>query len=320
MNYAYNGLGQQARRYNETSIRHALYDEAGSWLGEYDNAGAALQQVVWMDDLPVGVIQGSGTTQKLYYIESDHLGTPRIVVDPTRNKAVWTWNIKSEVFGNTPPNEDPDLDGTRFVFDMRFPGQRFDSASGLVYNYFRDYDPTTGRYIQSDPVGLLGGLSTYAYVVGNPLGMIDPLGLRGLTQCEFNFLADYYPTEVLSRIDVTTGASNKPNIGAVIWNGTPNSHVNAQTYRYDIYVVKDVPNGIDPSSSASYGVGLLGHEIAHSMQFRQFGVAGFYGKYLADWATNGQGYPGIPFEKAAFRMENRIQNDLHKNGLGCNCK
>lgn len=178
MNYAYNGLGQQARRYNDTSIRHALYAEDGSWLGEYDNAGAALQQVVWMDDLPVGVIQGSGAAQKLYYIEPDHLGTPRIVVDPTRNRAVWTWNIKSEVFGNTPPNEDPDMDGTKFVFDMRFPGQRFDGASGLVYNYFRDYDPVAGRYIQSDPIGLAGGISTYAYVVGNPVSRTDALGLQ----------------------------------------------------------------------------------------------------------------------------------------------
>ncbi|BAV99365.1 YD repeat-containing protein [Lysobacter enzymogenes] len=177
MNYAYNGLGQQARRYNETSIRHALYDEAGSWLGEYDNAGTALQQVVWMDDLPVGVIQGSGTTQKLYYIEPDHLGTPRIVVDPRRNKAVWTWNIKSEAFGNTPPNEDPDLDGAKFVFDMRFPGQRFEAVSGLIYNYYRDYDPTTGRYLQSDPIGQLGGIDTYGYAGGSPLSFSDPSGL-----------------------------------------------------------------------------------------------------------------------------------------------
>ncbi|MEI2430071.1 RHS repeat-associated core domain-containing protein [Lysobacter yananisis] len=178
MNYAYNGLGQQVRRYNDTSIRHSLYAEDGSWLGEYDNAGAALQQVVWMDELPVGVIQGSGTAQKLYYVEPDHLGTPRIVVDPVRNKAVWTWNIKSEVFANTPPNEDPDLDGTKFVFDMRFPGQRFEAVSGLIYNYFRDYDPATGRYIQSDPTGLDGGISTYGYSSSTPTNAIDPDGLR----------------------------------------------------------------------------------------------------------------------------------------------
>ncbi|ALN57215.1 Rhs family protein [Lysobacter enzymogenes] len=226
MSYAYNGLGQQVRRYNDTSIRHSLYAEDGSWLGEYDNAGAALQQVVWMDELPVGVIQGSGTAQKLYYIEPDHLGTPRIVVDPVRNKAVWTWNVKGEAFGNTMPNEDPDLDGTKFVFDMRFPGQRFDSASGLAYNYFRDYDPTTGRYIQSDPVGLLGGIGTYAYVGGNPVIAIDPLGLYNwykgaaavLNAANAGRLAASGAIKLgFGGAATSTGAAAPPGVGVMAW-------------------------------------------------------------------------------------------------------
>ncbi|MBN7138627.1 hypothetical protein A7A76_05815 [Lysobacter enzymogenes] len=324
MSYAYNGLGQQARRYNDTSIRHALYAEDGSWLGEYDNSGTALQQVVWMDDLPVGVIQGSGTTQKLYYIEPDHLGTPRIVVDPNRNKAVWTWSIKSEVFGNTPPNEDPDLDGTKFVFDMRFPGQRFDNVSGLIYNYFRDYDSSTGRYIESDPIGLRGGLSTYAYVGGNPVSSVDPSGLRPLTQCEFNFLANYFPTDALSRIDIDDGFSfSKFNVGGAIWNGTViadwfdrGSTTYGQTYRYDIHVREDVPNGADPTGAT--GIVLLGHEIAHTMQFRSAGVGSFYSGYLNQLIKNG--YRGNAFERAARATEDKIRQDLKKDGLGCDCK
>jgi len=57
------------------------------------------------------------------------------------------------------------------------PGQYFDQETGLHQNYFRDYDPKTGRYIQSDPVGLLGGTNTYAYVRSNPLRLKDPSGL-----------------------------------------------------------------------------------------------------------------------------------------------
>ncbi|PJK14062.1 hypothetical protein CO613_07840, partial [Lysobacteraceae bacterium NML07-0707] len=63
-------------------------------------------------------------------------------------------------------------------FHLRYPGQRHDPATGLNYNYYRDYDPKTGRYIQSDPIGLEGGISTYGYVEGNPLGGIDPYGLE----------------------------------------------------------------------------------------------------------------------------------------------
>ena len=58
-----------------------------------------------------------------------------------------------------------------------FPGQRYDSASGLSQNYFRDYEAATGRYVQSDPIGLSGDTSTYGYVGGNPMIGIDPMGL-----------------------------------------------------------------------------------------------------------------------------------------------
>jgi RHS repeat-associated protein len=77
----------------------------------------------------------------------------------------------------TPSNEDPDEDLTEFTYNLRFPGQYLDDESGLHYNYFRDYDSVTGRYIQSDPLGLAGGLNPYLYANANPLALIDPFGL-----------------------------------------------------------------------------------------------------------------------------------------------
>ncbi|WP_075184797.1 RHS repeat-associated core domain-containing protein [Teredinibacter haidensis] len=108
------------------------------------------------------------------FIHADHLNTPRLATSQSQTK-VWEWN--SDVFGVGLANEDPDNDTNLTKINLRFPGQYFDGESGLHYNYFRDYDPTLGRYIQSDPIGLRGGINTYSYVNNNPLRYIDPYGL-----------------------------------------------------------------------------------------------------------------------------------------------
>jgi len=70
---------------------------------------------------------------------------------------------------------------TKVTYNLRFPGQYYQAETGVNQNYFRDYDPTVGRYAESDPIGQKGGVNTYAYVRGNPLLLIDPFGLTGAT-------------------------------------------------------------------------------------------------------------------------------------------
>ncbi|KAF1720771.1 hypothetical protein CSC75_09710 [Pseudoxanthomonas wuyuanensis] len=188
MNYAYNGRGEQVRKHLGTTSITTVYDEAGHWVGDYDSAGNALQQALWMDDLPVGLLANNN---QLHYLQPDHLGTPRTVIEVARNVPVWTWDLKGEAFGNTIPDQNPDGDAHAFVFDMRFPGQRFDAVSGLNYNYFRDYEPGSGRYAQSDPIGLGGGPNTYAYSNSMPTGAFDEKGLAAVR------LPPYGPREQL---------------------------------------------------------------------------------------------------------------------------
>jgi RHS repeat-associated protein len=104
-----------------------------------------------------------------HYLISDHLGTPQLAINSTGEQS---WKINSDAFGNS------ELDANnQITMNLRFPGQYYDAETGLSYNCFRDYDAKTGRYIQSDPIGLEGGINTYGYVGGNPLLYLDIYGL-----------------------------------------------------------------------------------------------------------------------------------------------
>lgn len=178
--YLYNAAGQRVYQQTGSSASLYLYGESGEWLGSYDSVGIPLQQVVWLGKRPVGLIQSG----KLLYVEPDHLGSPRAVIDPQRDVPVWIWSLMGESFGSGMPSQDPDQDGVMQSFDLRFPGQRYDAASGLNQNGFRDgYDSGSGRYTQPDPIGLNGGINSYAYVDSNPLIFTDFLGLAKDQTC-----------------------------------------------------------------------------------------------------------------------------------------
>ena len=179
--YGVNALGQRvSKTLGGATPAVFLYDEQGHLLSEYYSPGeldGTFQETVWLEDLPVatfapmlqmGPPTGAGdpppVTVDLHYVHADHLGTPRAVTRPSDNSVVWRWD-NVDPFG---ANAATDGQGS-FRFNLRFPGQYYDAETGTHYNYFRDYDPSVGRYAQSDPIGIWGGLNTYAYVTNNPL-------------------------------------------------------------------------------------------------------------------------------------------------------
>jgi len=127
---------------------------------------------------------------------TDHLGTPRKITRPSDNSLMWRWD--PDTFGSASPS------GT-LTYNLRFPGQYALSQSGLNYNHFRTYDPQMGRYIESDPIGLNGGINTYSYALSNPISNVDPLGLRPLTPSEKRKLKPYIPKVDLDNADLHDG-------------------------------------------------------------------------------------------------------------------
>lgn len=177
--YTYNGLGQRTRKVTNgrTTVYH--YDLKGNLIAETRANGSPIKDYIWSGNRPVaqiktaGGINGAIGNKEIIYLHADHLNTPRLGTDVT-GVVVWRWD--SSAFGEGIENRDPDGDGNNVRVALRFPGQYFDGESGLHYNWNRYYDPQTGRYITSDPIGLAGGSNPFVYVNVNPLRFIDLSG------------------------------------------------------------------------------------------------------------------------------------------------
>ncbi len=193
--YGHDGLGRRVFKSN-TSTRYFAHDEQRQVLGEYD-AATTINETVWLGTTPVAVLRNG----QAYWIDADHIDTPRAVLNAS-NQVVWRW--RSEAFGNTQVDEDPSSLGA-FEFNHRFPGQVFDRETALHHNDHRDYRAHTGRYTQSDPIGLAGGINTYAYVGGNPISNVDPMGLLDRLVYDGKYLTGYEDFGVEFRVPAVSG-------------------------------------------------------------------------------------------------------------------
>jgi len=184
LSYLYNGLQQRVNKSGapvSSGAAYYVYDEAGHLLGEYDANLNVISETVYLGDTPIAVLKTSGSAAaatlqlSVANVYADHLNTPRVITRSSDEAILWRWD-GAEAFGVTPATESPS-GLAAFKFNQRFPGQVYDAETGNFQNVNRDYQPGNGRYVQSDPIGLNGGINTYAYVGGNPLNHVDPSGL-----------------------------------------------------------------------------------------------------------------------------------------------
>ncbi len=135
-------------------------------------AARRLREYIWLNDMPVAVVDNVNTTPVIYDVQVDHLMRPARMTDASAN---WVWDVIFTPFGTTAYiNQNPT------VMNIRFPGQWFQLETGLAYNWHRHYDATTGRYVQPDRLGLVAilgdGPSIYNYARQAPLGWTDRSG------------------------------------------------------------------------------------------------------------------------------------------------
>jgi RHS repeat-associated protein len=144
----------------------SVHDLNGNRIAEHDGSGAVLREYLWLDGRPLAVAEGGQT----YWLHWDHILRPVLATDAT---GMVVWAARYLPFGGI---DQVSVDTGALTQTLRFPGQWFQAETGLHQNGMRDYDPTTGRYLQADPLGLVDGASVYGYARQSPVRWTDPRG------------------------------------------------------------------------------------------------------------------------------------------------
>ncbi len=171
--YVYDATRRRVAKTIDGLTTHFVYDtRTGRLIAEGASDGTVTREYLWLNDTPVAIVDYNGGTSELFFIHTDHLLRPQTMTDSTMTVV---WDAEFLPFG--------EAESIAGLLDLRlrFPGQYYDDETGFHYNTNRYYDPETGRYTSADPIGLDGDINPYAYVQGNPMNTVDPLGLFGWT-------------------------------------------------------------------------------------------------------------------------------------------
>lgn len=171
--YRYDPFGRRIRKETAAGVVWFMYAD-DRLVAELSAAGTATRLYGWRPNdgwrvEPLWLADKAGGEWHTYVYRNDPVGAPQRVVD---GQGAVVWASFAEAFGKTRARP-----GATIVNPLRLPGQYEDPETGLHQNFHRDYDPSTGRYVERDPLGLDAGTATFAYAAANPLTLADPLGL-----------------------------------------------------------------------------------------------------------------------------------------------
>jgi len=241
--YAYDIQGRRVKKTAGGLITYYVYDAGNNLIAEMAGDGTPLRDYIYLGSEPVAM-KVYGTQAGIYYFLNDHLGTPQKIVDST---GAMVWEAAYLPFGQA------QVLVATITNNLRFPGQYFDAETGLHYNWHRNYDPQTGRYLTPDPIGLDGGINLYAYVQNNPVNRIDPLGLYDL-----NFSAGFH-------VPVSPGIAVGPVFSSSIVNysNSPNNSLSANPIETDVAagVIADVGVSLGISDISATGGACAGNTL-----------------------------------------------------------
>ncbi len=237
--YYYDPFGRRLWKNTGSGRTYYLYSDEGL-VGEYDSSGTEIKTYGYAMGSQWGtnpLFQKVGTIY--YWYHNDHQGTPQKITDTT---GTVVWSATYDSFGKT-------TIGTETITNnLRFPGQYYDTETGLHYNWNRYYDPETGRYMRVDPIG--EGLNLYLYTQNNPLKYIDP---RGLNTSRVGSFSD-------GGNDYTYDYTPNPNVSLTSRNqevpGFSNNSLSLTPRNREVPGLESAPEWIDKGQNVSNSSGL----------------------------------------------------------------